>query len=119
MTDEEKAFRLTVLTGMFETYGQPFSDDRLRSYGNLTKHVPHAVFRAAVETSMVENTSGFPPSPGAIIACALKLAPGQRSPSHGTSLPRWYRAAIGENRRRELPQEAGSNHLRILGGEDA
>ena len=107
MTPEEKAFRLTAMTEMFSGYGKPATEEQLKWYGNLTKHVPAEVFRQAIASASIESRGSFPPGPGDIIAAALVLAPGEQQPGYERALPRWYRRALGQLRDQEKPKELG------------
>jgi hypothetical protein len=108
MTDDEKAFRLTALTVMFEGHGIEAPPERLRRLGNLTKFVPADVLRQAIDRAEITNVSGFPPTAGQIVAAALVLAPGKLNPGQGRSLPQWYLHAISDTKRREQPREIGT-----------
>ena len=107
MDDLEKAQRLAALTEMFLGFGQPATEERLRYYGNLTRWVPIEVFQQSCRRAAMQDTSGFPPNPGAIIASALVLAPGAPNPGQPRSLPRWFQDSLNGIKRAEQPKELG------------
>lgn len=112
MTDEatrarQRAERVTALTHMLRAFGQEATSERLEALGLATNLIPQHVFAAAVHRAIAETTGGWPPGPGDIMSAAVALEPGERSEVSGTSLPRWYRRALGERTRDEKPRELG------------
>lgn len=71
MNDEQ--IRITALTEMFLGLGHEPTPERLAYYTRLTKNVPTEWFRVACDHAVVASKSGYPPSPGEIIAQAERL----------------------------------------------
>lgn len=71
MNDEQ--IRFTALVEMFIGLGQEPAPERTAYYVRLTKNVPTEWFRVACDHAVCASTSGFPPSPGEIIAQAERL----------------------------------------------
>jgi len=108
MMPAEKEFRLKVIHEMFAGFGMTPTEDRIRYYANCTAHVPAHIYKQAFRNAALNNSSGFAPSVGEVMAEALKLAPGQRSESGDTCLPRWYRQQLGYISQQEKPKELGA-----------
>jgi hypothetical protein len=107
MDHGEKALRTTALLEIFVGLGRAVTTEQLAYYGNLTRHVPLEVFRAACNLAVIGAKDGWPPGPGDIIRAALTLAPGPLNPGHERSLPRWYQRATYQLRGDEQPREIG------------
>jgi hypothetical protein len=90
MDKRERALRAGSLEEMHQTFGRALGEAQLRLMGNLTKHVPAAIFREACQLACINTRGGFPPGVGDVVAAALELAPGGYTPGQGLSKPRWH-----------------------------
>lgn len=108
MTDEERLLRIEAITELLLGHGAKADEDRIMYYGTITEHVPISVFQGACRMAAAENSTSWPPSPGAIVQCALQLEPGEYSEGYGVSMPKWYRKQLAAYRRQEQPKQVGS-----------
>lgn len=102
-----RAERVTALVRMLRAFGQEATKERLQALGELTDPVPQHLFAAAVNRATLETRGGWPPGPGDIMRAAVDLEPAELNPGQPRGLPRWYRRAIGERTRAEMPREIG------------
>ncbi len=107
MDSLEKARRLAALGDLFLTYGVEASPERIKQYGNATQFIPIQVYRQACLNAVSATPGSWPPGPGDIVRAAAILAPGERSPSHGASMPKWLQRQLGYTKRQEQPKQIG------------